>query len=354
MGNGVLDLVTEVQTDHAFKVVALFAMMTLAMYPGMSQVETIVALENMMPSDSEPVQEFNNLRDTGIGKDTIAIEVRTDQSEDGVKSIEQNKTRRYIEYLANATSDIYGVTQVYSPYEREGLIDEDRDTAVIVAYTYMGDDGSEMERIFNELQEEKSYNQPKGVKTIISGVPAVQNRLSEMVTRDKTVTTAMALILVFFITLGLFRGSLTSALMPLIVVGLSVVWLYGTMGYLGIPLSTLAGAVAALVIGIGIDYSIHILNDYRYERRTQSISESVSNAVNETGVAILATSVTTIGAFMAFLVGEMPEMHRFGLIMSIGIAYSLLFSFFLLPSIFVVEERFVEKIHESVKWRFAD
>lgn len=352
MGNGVLDLITELQTEHAFKVVAFFLLMTLAMFPGMSQVETIVALENMMPSDSEPVQEFNNLRDSGIGKDTIAVVVRTDQSEEGVKSVNEQEAREYIKYLSNTTSDVYGITQVHSPYENQGLIDDDQDTAVLIAYTYMGDDGAEMDRIFNEIKEEKTYNRPKGVETSISGVPAVQRRLSEMVTRDKNVTTGMALIMVFFITLGLFRGSVTSALMPLIVVGLSVVWLYGTMGYLGIPLSTLAGAVAALVIGIGIDYSIHILNDYRYERRNSSIKQSVSESVNETGVAILATSVTTISAFMAFLVGKMPEMHRFGLIMSIGIAYSLIFSFFLLPSIFVVEERLMQRIHESIKWRY--
>ena len=354
MGNGILNFITEMQVDHAFKVVAFFLFMTLAMFPGMSQVETIVALENMMPADSEPVQEFNNLRDAGIGKDTIAIVVRTDQSEEGVKSVQQQEAREYIQHLTDATSDIYGITEIYSPYQNQGLIDDDRDTAVLIAYTYMGDDGSEIDRIFSEIEQEKSFNQPEGIETSISGVPAVQRRLSEMVTRDKNVTTAMAMILVFFITLGLFRGSLTSALMPLIVVGLSVVWLYGTMGYLGIPLSTLAGAVAALVIGIGIDYSIHILNDYRYERRTKTISEAVKKSVNETGVAILATSVTTISAFMAFLVGKMPEMHRFGLIMSIGIAYSLLFSFLLLPSVFVVEERLVEKFHESMQWRFTD
>jgi len=125
----------------------------------------------------------------------------------------------------------------------------------------------------------------------------------------------------------------------LFVVGLSIVWLYGTMGYLGLPLSTLAGSVAALVIGIGIDYSIHILNTYRFHRRDKTISESLSEAVGETGVAILATSITTISAFMAFLVGKMPEMHRFGIIMSIGIGYALLFSFLLLPSVFVLEER---------------
>jgi predicted RND superfamily exporter protein len=172
-----------------------------------------------------------------------------------------------------------------------------------------------------------------------------------MVSRDKNVTTAISLVLVFFITLGLFRGSLTSALMPLFVVGLSVVWLYGSMGYLGIPLSTLAGSVAALVIGIGIDYSVHLLNAYRFHRRDLPTGEALEETIGETGVAIVATSLTTVSAFLAFLVGEMPEMHRFGITMSLGITYALLFAFFLLPSVFVLEDRLIHEIRDSMDWR---
>lgn len=347
----VLEKITEVQQQHALKVVLLFLMLSVAMIPGMARVETIVALENMMPSSSTPVQGFNNLRAEGVGQDSIGVQISVSNSDEGVQSIKQNKTERYIRYLEQEIKQIYGVTRVVSPLDRSSLIDERNQNAVITAYTYQGDSGQEMERIFDEIEQKTGYNRPEGVQTEITGVPAVQQRLSEMVSRDKNVTTAISLLLVFLITLALFQGSISSAVMPLIVVALSVVWLYGTMGYLGIPLSTLAGSVAALVIGIGIDYSVHILNTYRYHRRENTVGEALSEAVGETGVAIIATSITTISAFLAFLSGAMPEMHRFGLIMAMGIGYALLFSFFLLPSIFVLEERFMKKIHNSIDWR---
>lgn len=346
-----LERLTEFQEVHAVEVVLFFLFLSMAMIPGMARVETIVALENMMPSGSTPVEGVNDLRAEGIGKDSIAVKISTGNTEEGVQSIDDNRTEAYIRDLSNDIRDVQGVTQVISPLQRQGLVDEREQNAVITAYTYVGDSGSEMDRIFDEIEQEARYERPEGVETEISGVPAVQQRLSSMVARDKNVTTAISLVLVFLITLGLFQGSFSSALMPLIVVGLSVVWLYGTMGYLGIPLSTLAGSVAALVIGIGIDYSVHILNTYRFHRRDNTVGEALSEAVGETGVAILATSITTISAFMAFLSGMMPEMHRFGLIMSIGIGYSLIFSFFLLPSVFVLEERLMRKIHESLNWR---
>jgi len=346
-----VEKITRLQENHALEIVFFFIFLSLAMIPGMARVETIVALENMMPSSSTPVEGVNNLRAEGIGKDSIAVKISVGNTEEGVQSIHNNRTEAYIQDLSNDMRGIHGVTQVMSPLQREGLIDDRKQNAVITAYTYVGDSGGEMDRIFNEIEDEAKYDRPEGVETEISGVPAVQQRLSSMVARDKNVTTIISLGLVFLITLGLFQGSFSSALMPLIVVGLSVVWLYGTMGYLGIPLSTLAGSVAALVIGIGIDYSVHILNTYRFHRRDNTVGEALSEAVGETGVAIVATSITTISAFMAFLSGMMPEMHRFGLIMSIGIGYALIFSFFLLPSVFVLEERAMKKIHESVDWR---
>ena len=346
-----LEKLTEFQEQHALEVVILFVLLSVAMIPGMARVETIVALENMMPSSSTPVEGVNDLRAQGLGKDTVAVQITTGTTEDGVKSITENRTKEYIRGLSDRINDIQGITEVITPLERSRLIDERKQNAVIVAYSFSGDSGTEMDRIFQDIEQELIYERPEGLETEISGVPAVQQRLSEMVSRDKNVTTMISLVLVFFITLGLFQGSFSSALMPLIVVGLSVVWLYGTMGYLGIPLSTLAGSVAALVIGIGIDYSVHILNTYRFHRRDNTIGEALSEAVGETGVAIVATSITTISAFMAFLSGMMPEMHRFGLIMSIGIAYALLFSFFLLPSVFVLEEKIMQKIHDSIDWR---
>lgn len=346
-----LQKLTYFQEEHAFEIVLVFAFLSVAMLPGMARVETIVALENMMPSSSTPVEGVNDLRAQGLGKDTVAVQITTGVHEDGVKSVNDQRTQEYIRGLSDRINDVEGVTGVLSPLQRQGLVDERKQNAVMIAYTFSGDSGPEMGRIFEDIEEELSYERPEGIRTELSGVPAVQQRLSDMVNRDKNVTTMISLFLVFLITLGLFQGSFSSAFMPLLVVGLSVVWLYGTMGYLGIPLSTLAGSVAALVIGIGIDYSVHILNTYRFHRRDNTIGEALSEAVGETGVAIVATSITTISAFMAFLAGKMPEMHRFGLIMSLGIFYALLFSFFLLPSVFVLEEKIMKKIHESVNWR---
>lgn len=347
-----LGRITEFQQKHAYAVIGVVFFLSLAMIPGITRLETVVALENMMPADSEPVEEFNNLRAEGIGKDAIALELQMSQTENGVHTLNEPRAKEYLEQLEPRLKDIHGITSVRTPLHREELVFPDESVAVIQIYSYMGDDGSEMDRIFNEIEVEASYQKPEGIETQVVGVPAVQNRLGDMVERDRNVTTGMALVMVFLITLLLFRGSFTAALMPMIIVSLSVVWLYGTMGYLGMPLSTLAGSVAALIIGIGIAYAIHIGNIYRFNRRDNTVEESLVDSVQDIGVSIIASAITTISAFMAFLVGDMPEMHRFGLTMSMGIGYAVLFTVFFLPAVFTVEEELIGKIKESIGWRY--
>ncbi|MFB6292043.1 MAG: efflux RND transporter permease subunit [Candidatus Nanohaloarchaea archaeon] len=351
MPQTILGKVTEYQESHPWKVVLIFGLLTLAMVPGMGRIETVVALENMMPADSEPVKEFNELRAQGLGRDAVAVEIQAGKSDEGIQSVTSPEAKKYIKDLGSRIQEVYGVSQVYTPLQQPSLVDSDRDTAVLIVYSYMGDDGQKMSRLFSDVKEEVEINQPEGIETQISGVPAVQQRLARMVERDKNVTTMISLGLVFLITLLLFSGSLTAALMPLLVVGLSVVWLYGTMGYMGLPLSTLAGSVAALIIGIGIAYSIHIGNIYRFNRRENTVEEALVDAVDDIGVSIVASAITTISAFIAFLVGKMPEMHRFGLTMAIGISYAVIFTILLLPAVFVLEERIMAKIHSAIRWR---
>ena len=93
------------------------------------------------------------------------------------------------------------------------------------------------------------------------------------------------------------------------------------------------------------------MNKFKYERKAgMTIKHAVEMAVVETGTALTATSFTTISAFLAFLVGQMPEMGRFGILMAIGITYSLIFSLFGLPALLVLEEKLIYYLRGRMKF----
>ena len=346
-----LDNLIRWQETHPYRILFLFSILTMVLLPGLFQTETIVALENMMPSAAESVKTANTLRNEGFSFDSFALKISVGHSTSQNQPTTIQEISPYINNLEASLLGIHGVTNVVTPLERESLVAKNQKTAVITMQGYQGDSGKEMSRIFNEIRNEASVQKPRGVEIEIVGVPAVQQELSQIVTADTRATGLISLILVFLITLLLFNRSINAAIMPIIVVIFSVVWLYGSIGYLGIPISTLAGSVAALVIGIGVDYSIHILNAYRHFRKNLSVRRSLEKAVHETGLAIFFTSVTTISAFLSFTAGSMPEMTRFGIIMSLGIFYALVLSFVLLPALFVVEEQIMNYVVERVKQR---
>ena len=79
------------------------------------------------------------------------------------------------------------------------------------------------------------------------------------------------------------------------------------------------------------------------------LHEAIEEAVMSTGAALIATALTTLAAFFAFLFGKMPEMGRFGTLMIIGISYALFFTIIGLPALLVIEERLVDFYNKRIK-----
>jgi predicted RND superfamily exporter protein len=93
------------------------------------------------------------------------------------------------------------------------------------------------------------------------------------------------------------------------------------------------------------------MNKFKNERKkSKSLKLSVEAAVEEVGTALSGAAIATILAFLAFLLGSMPEMNRFGLLMSIGVGASFLLSIFGLPAFLIVEEKIIYRLKNRMKF----
>jgi hypothetical protein len=82
---------------------------------------------------------------------------------------------------------------------------------------------------------------------------------------------------------------LASLYLTLGVVGLSGVWAFGLLGFLGVPVNFLMAAVFPLLMGIGDDYAIHLLHRYEEERcKKHPGPQAIRIALTRTGRAISA------------------------------------------------------------------
>ncbi len=372
--------VAHFQVEYPILTIFLLSALTLIIFGGVSQVKTVASLEQMMPKDVEEIKAFNTLRDNNLGQDIIAIVLEVDRDStdpEGVFDVREKRVYDYVKYIKRiimeepdiletyAYSDVVSMLpeevtdknydEIINSYEikkyLKNYINSDYTTTIIIATTDVSADDPRMNLLSSKIKSlVESAGHPPGLKVKFTGTPVIQQKLGELISNDRQNTQWISTLFVFLITMFIF-GTFTSALVPIIVVTISVNWLYGTMGYTNLPISTLAGGVAAMVIGIGIDFAIHVMNKFKYERKKGlSVKESVEAAVVDTGTALTATSATTIAAFLAFLSGAMPEMGRFGILMAIGITYSLIFTLFGLPALLIIEERIIYWLKEKLKF----
>jgi len=376
-----LKKIAHFQVENPYLTVIIILVLTTMILGGVSQVKTVASLEKMMPKDVEEIRAFNILRDNNLGQDMIAIVIQTNRDSSDPYPILDIKDKKVYEYTNELTKVIQEEPDVIETYsyakildfysqnsvnddnyysliedeqiksQLENFINDDSTISIILVTTDISADDSRMNLLSSKIKLLISdIPPPRGTEIKLTGTPIIQQKLGELINADRTNTQWISILFVFLITVTIFR-SVSSALVPIIVVYTSINWLYGTMGYANLPISTLAGGVAAMVIGIGIDFSIHIINKFKYERKKgNSIKNSIELAITHTGKILTITSLTTISAFLAFLIGVMPEMGKFGILMAIGIAYSLIFSIFGLPALLILEEKFIYYLKSKFKF----
>lgn len=122
---------------------------------------------------------------------------------------------------------------------------------------------------------------------------------------------------------------------------LTVTYLVATMRYLGIPFNTLTATILSVTVGVGIDYSIHIVHRFveEFDRRGDAVS-AATVTLRGTGGALFGTTVTTMSAGLAlYMLSITPILIQFGLLISFSVAYSFLTSVVVLPIVLILWTR---------------
>ncbi len=379
----ILKKLAHFQTSHPYMSIILILLLSILICGGVSKVQTVASLEKMMPYEIEEIKAIHTLRDSNMGQDMIAVVLTLNKDSTDSNSIQDITNFEVYSYINDLQNEINLQSQIITSHsyadvinyhmkysnlsyddilnlkqeELSQFINSDKTITMLIFSTDVSADDTQMNLLSTHIKEVISnIGHPRGVEIKLTGTPIIQQKLGELISADRTNTQWISTLLVLLITGIIFR-SFTLAIIPVLVVFISVNWLYGTMGYTNLPISTLAGGVAAMVIGIGIDFAIHVMNKFKYERKSnKTIEESIELAIVHTGSALVSTSLTTMSAFLAFLIGVMPEMGRFGILMAIGILYSLIFSIFGLPALLVIEEKliyyFSKKSHFGVEQEF--
>jgi len=117
---------------------------------------------------------------------------------------------------------------------------------------------------------------------------------------------------------------------------------------IGFPLNYVTATIGAVSLGVGIDYSIHVTERFREEmRKVPNKIQALRQAANGTGVALLASAISSIVGFAIMGFAPMPMFSTYGILTAVMIFLAMLASLVVLPSLLLMVTR--EKTAKKTK-----
>ena len=156
---------------------------------------------------------------------------------------------------------------------------------------------------------------------------------------------------VVVIILAIAFRSIRGVVFPLAALSMALVWTYGALAALTPTFSVLHVAVAPVVLGLGIDYSIHLQRSYE-RKRSQGVDtpEAWAFALNELYVALTLTVITTVAAFLSNVVSPLPPVRAFGMALAFGVVSAFITSTLVVGAMHVMMERRDQKFRPESHW----
>ncbi len=178
------------------------------------------------------------------------------------------------------------------------------------------------------------YGIDNNTEVYYSGLPYIRTITSKKIQNELLLFVLLSLVIASILLFVLFR-SMRAVMFAMLVVVIAVVWVLGTTVLLGYKITILTGILPPLLIVIGVENSIFLLNKYLSEFRAHGNKvKALSRMISRIGNANLLTNATTAAGFAAFIVTSNALLVEFGIVASINILVTYLLSLFILPILF--------------------
>jgi predicted RND superfamily exporter protein len=174
------------------------------------------------------------------------------------------------------------------------------------------------------------------LKAELSGMIRIVNRLNVSLRKSQAQSIIIAIVVVFILLAAQFK-SLKMGIVSLSPIILVILLNFGIMGYAKIPLDYATMLVGSILIGVGIDYSIHFASRFRLEyRKSPDEQKSMKKTLGTTGIAIFINALMVALGFFVLIAGNFVPVKRegwmIGVLMLISAGAALIF----LPALILV------------------
>ena len=180
-----------------------------------------------------------------------------------------------------------------------------------------------------------NFESNSGIKLHYAGLPYSRYIMAESVKEELTRLLIISLVVTAIILFVFFR-SFDTVFVPLIIIGIVVVWVFGTLSLLGYKITLLTGLLPPLIVVIGIPNCVYMLNYYHFSIKEYSNKkQAISNVIQTIGLITLITNLTTAVGFFVLATTDIKILTEFGIVAGINVLATFIVSIFLIPSIYL-------------------
>ena len=169
-----------------------------------------------------------------------------------------------------------------------------------------------------------------------------------------TVITSLLITLVgasafLIVVYSVLEGRPSLGVANVVPIAITVTFVVASMRYLGIDFNAINGVILSLTIGLGIDYSVHVVHRFADEFEQADMDTALDRAIRGTGGALTGSMLTTVGGMGMLVFALNPAIGVFGLLTALSVVYAYLASIVVLPSVLVLWDRVVNR-SRAARW----
>lgn len=241
--------------------------------------------------------------------------------------------------LVKKLSDFVNADRIiFDMIAEKGIIDEDYSKTLILVAIPIGSSIKKTEAVVNGINEiaENAVIPHNGRVSKLTGQDAIYIVVNNRLTNEQIRSMVLALILVLAALILIFHSA-KFGFLTIVPVLFVLIWEPGFLVLTNIPLSLITISIAAIMVGIGIDYGVHITYRFREElSKGASREEAVITSIEKTGLSLVEAALTTIAGMFSIYFLNIPSLQEFVTVIVMMTALSCIGAALILPAIYCV------------------
>ena len=173
-----------------------------------------------------------------------------------------------------------------------------------------------------------------GIDVHIAGLPYVRTTNMTRIKGELNKFLGLSVFITALILFFFFRSA-KAVIIPLVIIGVVIVWVLGSLTLFDYRITALTGLIPSIIVVIGIPNSVYLLNKYHHEFSLHGDHHrALRQIIRKIGIITLITNITTAIGFLVLISTQIPILMEFGIIAGLNILATFVVSIILLPGIF--------------------